>query len=164
MKRSKYEAKMKALQDEIEALKKVEIEEDSGRWKPEIDSHYYMIRSDGLVVVVPHKWNDSNYDNGCYAIGNCFKTWKEAEFARERLKVLAELKEFAEPRDAEWTYDQLHYFISYNYYTYSIHISFNRQFKAPLPILYFESAKDAQEAIDKVGEERVKKYYLGVVE
>ena len=34
MKRSEYEAKMKSLQDEIEELKKVEIEEDSGRWKP----------------------------------------------------------------------------------------------------------------------------------
>jgi len=162
MKRSEYEAKMKALQDEIEVLKKVEIEEDSGRWKPEIDDHYYNMRSDGLLAIVPHRWNDSNYDYDCYAIGNCFKTWEEGRFAREKLKVLAELKEFAEPSDAKWDGTVPHYSIVYDFHNREILIDYNLRSK--FTSIYFASEKDAKTAVDRVGEERIKKYYLGVVE
>lgn len=158
MKRSEYEAKMKALQDEIEALKKVEIEEDSGRWKPDEGDKYYYVSGTGIVY--DNTWAEWIEDRNCYSIGNCFKTYEEADFAIEKLKVLAELKEFAEPRDAEWANDLSHYYISYDYDMHSVSIRSARQFK--LAILYFESAKDAQEAIEKVGKERIKKYYLEV--
>ena len=158
MKRSEYEAKMKALQDEIEALKKVEIEEDSGRWKPTSGDKYYIINSKGQVL--DDFWADWGKDNACYSIGNCFKTYEEADFAVQKLKVLAELKEFAEPSDAEWDGDTRHYCIRYNVSKGDFYVDHNSLFRHA--ILYFASAEAAHEAIEKVGEGRIKKYYLEV--
>lgn len=80
----------------------------------------------------------------------------------EQLKVLAELKEYADD-DKEWNNDNEHWCISYNTdrrsidndncFHYSIHTPFN---------LYFSSKEQAQKAIDAIGEERLKKYYFCV--
>lgn len=158
MRRSEYEAKMKALQDEIETLKKVEIEEDSGRWKPTSGDNYYLINSKGHVL--SDSWVEWGEDRDVYSIGNCFKTYEEADFAIQKLKVLAELKEFAEPRDAEWDGAIKHYCIRYNVEQRDFIIDYNYTYKHAT--LYFASAEAAQEAIEKVGKERVKKYYLEV--
>lgn len=158
MKRSEYEAKMKALQDEIEALKKVEIEEDSGRWKPDECGRYYYVSGTG--VVYDNTWADWGEDRGCYSIGNCFKTYEEAEFVVEKRKVLAELSEFAEPSDAEWDGVKKHWFIGYDYGL--PHLYTDNRMTYRHAELYFASEEDAKTAIAKVGEERIKKYYLEV--
>ena len=158
MKRSEYEAKMKALQDEIETLKKVEIEEDSGRWKPNADDKYYYIDETGSID--SYSWDNYGYDKEHYEIGNCFKTREEADFAIQKLMVLAELKEFAEPRDAEWDGAKKHYCIRYNIDRGDFVVDYNHTLRHAT--LYFASAEAAHEAIEKVGEERIKKYYLEV--
>ena len=158
MKRSEYEAKMKNLQDEIEALKKVEIEEDIRRWKPVSGDTYYTINSKGHVL--SDTWAGWGDDNAFYSMGNCFATYEEAEFAVEKLKVLAELKEFAEPRDAEWDGAIKHYCIRYNTDKRELVTDYNYLFKHA--VLYFKSVEIVKEAIAKVGEERIKKYYLEV--
>ncbi len=158
MRRSEYEAKMKALQDEIEALKKVEIEEDSRRWEPNYDDEYYYVEGRGYVET--DTWQDWNVDIGRYNIGNCFKTHEEAEFMIEKLRVLAELKEFAEPRDAEWDGINKHWFIGYDYGTSRLYTDNRMTYRHAE--LHFASEGDARAAIAKVGEERIKKYYLEV--
>lgn len=165
MKRSEYELKMKALQDEIEALKKVEIEEDSGRWKPEMRDEYYYIEENGSID--SYRWDNYGYDNEHYKIGNCFKTREEAEFVVERFKVLAELKEFAEPFDTEWDCADTqgvdkHWFIGYNYGISHLYVDSRMTYRRAE--LYFASEEDAKKAIEAVGEDRIKEYYLGVVE
>ena len=158
MKRSEYEAKMKALQDEIEALKKVEIEEDSGRWKPNAGDKYYYVSGTGIVY--DNTWAEWIEDRNCYSIGNCFKTYEEADFAIQKLKVIAELKEFAEPRDAEWDGVEKHWFIGYDYGTPRLYTDNRMTYRHAE--LHFASEEDANAAIAKVGEERIKKYYLEV--
>ncbi len=154
MKRSEYEAKMKALQDEIEALKKVEIEEEPKRWKPNTGDTYYYVNSKGLVAA--NTWSDCRDDNNFYSIGNCFKTCQEEDFAVEKLKVIAELKEFTEPDDTKWEGDQIHFFFVYNIIEKTLIIDYARGWKHGE--LYFASEKDAIEALETVGEDRIKKY------
>ena len=107
-------------------------------------------------------WEDYEVDKIKYALGNCFKTNEEAEFAVEQLKVLAEIREYAD-NDKEWNNDNEHWCISYNTdsrsidndncFHYVIHTPFN---------LYFSSKEQAQKAIDAIGEDRLKKYYFCV--
>lgn len=129
-------------------------------WDLEEGDTYYYIDvygdiSDGRIG------NDSSEDE-IFAIGNVFLTEEDAEFARERLKVIAELKKYAkEFSDEEWKDSKTKkYYIIYKYsgdYIKSI-----LTYTSKDNVLYFESPEKAQEAIDAVGEERIKKYYFGV--
>ncbi len=159
MKRSEYEAKMADLQKQIEELKKVEIEEDR-RWKPSLDERYYYTSGSGQIL--REKWIDTVIDNNRYAIGNCFKTYEEAEFAQERLKVLAELKEFAEQDGAEWGGYTEHYYIYYDFDEHFVDTCWTKE--SACAELYFAAEKDADLAIEAVGEDRIKKYYLRIKE
>lgn len=160
MKRSEYEAKMKALQDEIEALKKVEIEEDYKRWKPKKPRNYWIINGNGVADEIT--WLDDKADDRLWAMGNCFMTKEEAEFAIEKLKVFAELSGFTEPSDAKWDGDTPHYRIKYDTNASELSIDSNYEYK--YSCIYFARKEDAEKAIEAVGEERIKKYYLGVID
>lgn len=129
-------------------------------WDLEEGDTYYYIDvygdiSDGRIG------NDSSEDE-IFAIGNVFLTEEDAEFAVERLKVIAELKKYAkEFSDGEWKDNKIQkYYIIYQYsgdYIRSILTYTSKE-----NVLYFESKEKIQEAIDAVGEDRIKKYYFGV--
>lgn len=106
-------------------------------------------------------WDDAIIDNSRYKLGNIFKTEEEAKFAVEQLKVLAELKEYADD-GKKWNNSNTHWNIAYDtndgrievdYYNFVIITPFN---------IYFSSKEQAQKAIDVIGEERLKKYYFCV--
>lgn len=109
-------------------------------------------------------WGNDNIDFSRQRIGNTFLTGEEAEFARERLKVIAELKKYAkEFSDEEWMNKDLpkyHIGFEYKFGDFSCYIA---NLRKGLEI-YFESIQKANEAIEAVGKDRVKKYYLGVKE
>ena len=63
-------------------------------WKPEYGEFYFYISKYGAVG--NSIWENDHVDNGCYGIGNCFKTEEEAEFSLEKAKVETELRRFAE--------------------------------------------------------------------
>lgn len=130
-------------------------------WKPECNKKYWIING---FMVVDSSWYNDNVDYGCYEIGNCFKTEKEAKFALEKLKVEAELRRFAEENnecEIDWT-DKKHekWFMYYNCDMKKIDIIYNTVLKTHC--IYFSSKKIAKQAIDYIGEERLKKYYLGI--
>lgn len=97
------------------------------------------------------------------SISNLFLTKEDAEFARERLKVIAELKKYAkEFSDEEWMSSNTQkYYLYYNWPNNEVNTDYN-YFSSYGDQLLFESGEKAQEAIDAVGEERIKKYYFGV--
>lgn len=154
MTRQEYEAKLADLQSQIEELKQAEIEEDSPkpphpRWKPEIGQIYYHVyRGDDL-------WYGFEQDYNSYAVGDVFKTRSEAEFTAERLKVLAEMREWAGEWNDPWG-------MLYN----------GCQVKAisvggkdvTYGELRFATKEDTQNCIKSVGEDRIKKYYFGITE
>ena len=88
---AKLTVKIKELQERIDELE--QSEQKSGRWKPEVGEIYFYISSHGTIE--RYTWKDSTFDNNRYEIGNCFPTEEATEFEIERLKVIAEMQEFA---------------------------------------------------------------------
>ncbi len=86
-------------------------------WKPEKDETYYYLYSYGKIE--EDTWDNANEDRIRYAIGNCFKTKEEAEFALERQKVITELKRFAlehNDKEIDWNnIEQRKCFLSYQH-------------------------------------------------
>lgn len=151
-------------EEEIEQLMKI-IKKSNGCkrkvWKPECDKNYWIING---FRVVNSSWDNDNVDYRRYEIGNCFKTEKEAKFALEKLKVEAELRRFAEENnECEFDWEdkkQEKWFMYYNCDMKKIDIIYNTVLKTHC--IYFSSKKIAKQAIDYIGEERLKKYYLGI--
>lgn len=123
---------------------------------------YFFLTESGIVQ--GGIWRDDMISLIILSFGNMFLTEEDAEFAIERLEVIAELKKYAkEFSDEEWMNKDLrkyHIGFDYGYGGISCYISNRRRYSE----IYFESSEKAQEAIESVGEERVKKYYFGVKE
>lgn len=133
-------------------------------WKPEENETYYYSYSDGHIEKAT--CDNRNMDKNRYAIGNCFKTKEEAEFALERQKVIMELKRFAlehNEKEIDWSNRcQNKYFLYFNHDKNRIMISYYYIYQYICEPIYFTSEKIAQQAIKEIGEERLKKYYFEV--
>lgn len=144
----------------LEVIEQELKELENKKWKPKDGERYYVI---DITGVVSDRFNNFiTVTDSAFAIGNCFKTEEEAEFEVERLKVLEELKEFSyEFSDEEWKNANIDkYYIYYNYYDSFIEIEVDYCWKHD--VIYFKTQEDVQKAIDKIGEERLKKYYFKV--
>ena len=133
-------------------------------WKPEKDETYYYSYSDGHIEEAT--WDNLNIDKNRYAIGNCFKTKEDAEFALEKQKVITELKRFAlehNKEDIDWNDSkQRKYFLFYQHEKNIIFIDYYYFYQSCS--IHFTSEEIAQAAIKEIGEERLKKYYFEVKE
>lgn len=131
-------------------------------WKPEENETYYYSYSYGNID--EDTWDSTNKDRNRYALGNCFKTKEEAEFALERQKVIMELKRFAlehNEKEIDWNDSkQKKYFLSYQHDKNIIDYYYYYQSCS----IYFTSIEIARAAIQEIGEERIKKYYFEVKE
>ena len=133
------------------------------RWRAERDETYYLINQYLDAVLDVDKYFAIN--NQHYKIGNYFKTKEEAEFEREKFLVYQELKDYALEHNKSkinWndTY-QLKYYIYYDYYHNTLEISSTKGL-CNMFLIYFTSIDIAQNAIDTIGEDRIKKYLFGV--
>lgn len=128
----------------------------------ECGDNYFCVSNDGVVIY--YTWYDYASDIRRLSIGNVFLTKEDADFASERLKVIAELRKYAkEFSDEEWKNRDLNkHCIRYDFRICRVYVMVSFSIKATE--LYFESEEKAKEAIEAVGEDRIKKYYLGVKE
>ena len=53
------------------------------RWQPNGGDYYYIILGNGIIKIFP--WNDTDFDHEAWYFGNCFRTHKEAVYAREKI-------------------------------------------------------------------------------
>lgn len=143
--------KLKNILDDVKT--KVKEEEHGQDW-PQAGDLYYFIDDEG--VVIDSSFYNDNCDKARKAIGDFFRTKEEAEFEAERLKVIAELKQFSSPFKA----GAYNYYINYQWGHDVLECSFN--FHTQRTDLFFESEEKAQEAIASVGKERILKYYFRV--
>lgn len=134
-------------------------------WKPEYYEKYYYIDEEGEFF--SDLWNDDDFDNNAYTIGNCFKTEKEALFAVEKFKVTTKLKRFAQEHnekidwhDSDCNGINWKYYLAYEYPIKSIIICATERVQGA--DVYFTSKEIAQQAIKAIGEDRLKKYYFEV--
>jgi hypothetical protein len=140
--------------DGLDGLKKYEETDDTVK----IGDQYFLIDSDGYINCTTYE-ND-NFDINRMKIGNFFRTKGQAEFVVERLKVLAEMRVFAEPFNTKWDGITPHYYILRDYDDGCIKV--DDHFIMRSGEFYFESEERALECIRAVGEDRIKKYYIGV--
>ena len=145
-----------------------EVVEERKVWKPLLGDQYFRINVNtfDLFPITRSCWGDSVFDEENYSIGNCFQTEEEAKHMVEKLKVIKELQDFALENYTEkidWKNNkQLKFFINFNCYSNSVGYSCTDDTK-PVPLnIYFTSRELALKAIEKVGEERIKKYYFDI--
>lgn len=145
------------------AIVKKSTEEKPKVWKPKNNEKYYFIYSQGKLSNTI--WNDSSMDASSYAIGNCFRTKEEAEFAIEKQKITTELKRFAQEHneyEIDLTNDKGVYFLMYinGEVTFGYCLKYLSMFGKNT--VYFTSNIIAQQAIEAIGADRLKKYYFEV--
>lgn len=151
------EAKVKIAEIE-KKIEKEQKKEKSGKWKPKKGDKYWFINNSGYIV--DSQWDNYDIDIERYLLGNYYRTKEECEFARQKLKVIAELKEFAEPEDRKWDGTEPHCLITWDFWEGGISVKSICTYKGN--DIYFSTEEDAEKAIQAVGEERIKKYYLQV--
>lgn len=138
--------------------KKVEAEQKPKTiWglKKEDGEDYYRLYSDGDIEQVVFY---TDYDEQARDIGNVFLTREEADFTRERRKIEAVMRRYGRP----FKYGEYDYAIVYSHNNNTLNIF--RYSAANFGIPYFESEEIVQQVIDKIGEDRLKKYWFGVTE
>ena len=158
MDRDKILQEIEETKKHLEELERLAKEEErKGTWKPKKDERYYYINGSGVVGT--YKNNGDQTDTSIINVGNCFKTREEAELEVEKRKVIHELKQFAyEFSDEAWHDVNINkYFLQYNDTICIVYNIGNKHND-----IYFKSEKDAKEAIESVGEDRIKKYYFRV--
>ena len=131
-------------------------------WKPESGDTIYYVSSSG------HVFEDtfcacSSCDNGKVSFNNVFKTKEDAKKMLEKIKIINKLKELSNINFGD-DINELKYSIGYDIDTKKVCPNINR-FTRIIPFeVYFKTATDCQNAINKIGEENLKKYYFDVVE
>lgn len=135
-------------------------------WKPKCGEWYWFIGSDGQIDNC--EWIDDHIDWGRYSMGNCFRTKKEATFAREKQKIKTELQRFADehndPDKLEWDEVGIHYDIVLEYkngYKKALNTQPAFTFRG-MDCVYFTSKKIADAAIETIGKERILKYIFNI--
>jgi hypothetical protein len=145
-------AKLKAQIAELKALREELPKPPHPRWMPMNDEHYWYIND----VPLSATWNNDICDINWYEFGNVFKTKEAAKFAVERLKVLAEMREWA----GKW-HDQ--YTITINHFDLTLEV-LNRGVLRANGEMRFATEEDAHNCVEAVGADRIKKYYFMIPE
>lgn len=141
------------------------VEETKSKvWKPNIGENYFFITSS---LEVNKFTNEGDMvDESIISSYNCFKTEEEAQHMIEKLKVIKELQNFAiENRDEEISWDEDSRYKFYIYFDYKwkmIRITWATVAHGSPFNIYFASEKAIHDAIDSIGEDRIKKYYFDV--
>lgn len=149
--------------NQLLALIEKSTKKKSKVWKPELEETYYRIEG---TKVISNIWHNIPYDNYSYSIGNCSPTKEKAKFAVERLKVITELKRFAQEhneKEIDWRdFGQCKYFIYCEFHDNAEYIDIGCAKECKSNDIYFTSEEIAQQAIEAIGEDRIKKYYFEV--
>lgn len=160
-----------ALAEDWEVVEeRTAVEETKSKvWKPSAGELYYYINSKGEIKFSYYNNRSTKDKRRICNIGNYFKTDEEAGHMVEKLKVIKELQDFAiENRDEEisWEeddeYNRYKYSIYFDYRWESIRINFTTVAHDSPFNIYFASEKAIHDAIDSIGEDRIKKYYFDI--
>lgn len=152
----------KEQEKQLKEILGIKENKNSKRWKSKNYEYYYYIRMTGNIDCFT--WNGGNIDTFLYLTNNCFKTGEEAEFHLEKLKVYHELQLFADEHNEKIDWNnikQTKYVFLFDYKDNKI-IHDTSRFLRRMGSIYFSSKELAEQAIKKVGEDRIKKYLFGV--
>lgn len=119
-----------------------------------MNNKYFYITSEGTIARGVSKIGGFELER--MAIGNHFKTLGEAEFALDRLRVLALLKDHSSPCEPFKSF--------YMYVTPrgSVDVSIWNASEINYRMFYFESKEKALEALNLIGEDILLEYYFKI--
>ncbi|MGN8807776.1 hypothetical protein ACTNED_00690 [Absicoccus porci] len=126
-------------------------------WDLEEGDTYYSIYGNGNVSS-EEKWFDNDYENNYREIGNVFITREEAEFEAERRKIETEMLRLGGRRNFKFDGDNYGIFYCEGINVVLFHLAMYQG------IIYFDTRKEAEDAIEHIGKDRIKKYIFGVNE
>lgn len=158
--RAEVEKKLEELKAEIAELKAWHDEKPKPphpRWEPEFGDIYYTTYC--AEDAAKCHWMRDSLDNEYYSLGFVFKTKDEAEFDAERLKVLAKMREWAGNYNDPYAIA----YIEFNNQDAQLIVVDNTGYSS-FGEMRFATSEDAKNCINKVGEDRIKKYYFMVPE
>lgn len=127
-------------------------------WDLKIGNKCYFATVIGHVF--PGIWNNWNVQIENRKLGNCFLTKEEAEYELERREIEAEMLRLGGRR--EFKKGERNWYIFYDFHNdyiddyYNMHASYGRG------MIYFDSEEKAEEAVEIIGKDRIKKYIFGV--
>ena len=126
---------------------------------PQSGDDYYYIFSDGRIG--DDCYADCFSDRERVKLGNCFKTRQDAEFKLEQLKVLHELEQLSDD-DKQWD-GAAHWYPACSYHnSWRIEVVNSQWYRGDR--VHFKSKESCQAAIDKIGINRLMKYYFKIPE
>ncbi|SFE89473.1 hypothetical protein [Peptostreptococcus sp. D1] len=139
----------------IKSIEDKEKEKTKTVWDLKEGDNYYFLAINGRID--SYTFNHRGFDTAARELGNIFLTREEAEFEVERRKIETVMRKYSRPFKN----------IGSNYFIYYIH-SWSKILITTTYInagyYYFDSKEAAQQVIDEIGEDRLKKYWFKVVE
>ena len=139
---------VKSLMDKLEGVVEGEF--------PQYSNVYWFINDECEAYCTVYE--NHSIDRHRQSIGNFFQTKEQAEFAVEKLKVEAELRKYSRP----FKHGAKNHTINYNHETEMVvNVNATATYQET-GSFYFDSYEEVVEAIESVGEERIKKYIFGV--
>ena len=143
------------LQDEIKALKERIAELERQQEFPRDGDTYWYVGMRGNIFT--SQWEELPSEEHMLEVGNIFKTKEQAELAVGKLKVETELRKFSQPFESMTD----NFIIVFDRETYKLGVK-AVIFSDIQGAIYFDSTTVAEEAIESVGAERIKKYIFGM--
>lgn len=148
--------RIEALEAEFnERLKALKSEVQQEQEFPQGGDEYWYVSATGRALIT--EWEGYGVEKDALEIGNVFKTEEEAEFAVEKLKVEAELRNYSRPFKCGEI--NRYIFLDTNIECIDVAGTCYNQYQGTI---YFESKDKAEEAIESVGEDRIKKFIFGM--
>ena len=156
---------LELTEEQEKEIKKFLNINDNRRWKPKESQHYYFVDSGGTICknIFIEKNESVKFR---YFTNNVFKTEEETKFRLEQIKVYNELKNFADENNDEIDWKNKNKLKFYIYCVPSSNTLAISTVSAMRDIgqIYFSSKELALQAIEKIGEDRIKKYLFNIRE
>lgn len=123
-------------------------------WKPSYGEKFFVVRENGVVQEYVYDENDGGCIEFYIKMNNCFKTEEEAQFALEKHLVMVELGRFAKENNTE---SGDNFEMIYNRSIDKL-VAMRSNVCITIGAVAFSSEELVYAAIEKVGEDRIKKY------
>lgn len=152
------EAFKKELNEEVkQMIKDTDQVQVKSIWdlKTKDEEEYYRLYHNGAIILCAFS---SSIDRLFRYLGNAFLTKEEAEFMKERRSIEAIMRKYSKP----FKFNKHNYYLVYNHYNESVSIDSYGVFNRGVPC--FETKEIAQQVIDKIGKDRLEKYWFRVEE
>lgn len=151
------------IKNEEELLKLLERPKLKTVYDLQKGDKYYFLNSTGDIIEA--EWDDHSLDYRRRASHRCYLTEQDAAFIREQEDIIAEMEYLGGTRNMMSLGDDsiIKYFIRFNHVTKVLGITgfSNLHYTSNI---YFATYEQAQKVIDKIGEDRIKKYLFYVKE